>query len=508
MNKKLLSLTALWLVIFGVLNFFASGRYTLALAGWIAPVFALRYLYIHPQRRRFFYFYLILWLSLAIPWYGATPMFGPAHFIFMAVNALIGAIPFFFDSWLTSRLRHSDGRLPFIATFTFPLVVTAIEFLTSSASPLGNFGASGYSQYGFPVLTQITAVTGMLGLTFLIAWFPAIVNWAWANEFAWARVRAGVVTFAAALLLVIGYGGIRLAAAPEIGSQESVRVGAFTVTENNVGTMNTLLDEQGVAAYRQATQAVHNQYLQMTATAIADGAELILWPELAIMGVEDDVEAVITQGQKMAQNAGIYLGMPVFIVFPDSDRRTENKLYVVDPNGEIIIEHVKYGGNLLEGTLKGSGDIETVATDYGRLAGIICWDTNYPGIVRQVGQQQTDILLSPAKEWDGINPMHAEMAVFRAIENGTAVIRQADEGLSIIVDGYGRTLATGSGLADSGNYLLVDVPTSGPTTLYPVVGDMVGIIAVAGLLVLTAYTLLWARRQHHLDVPDPAVTLQ
>ncbi len=116
-----------------------------------------------------------------------------------------------------------------------------------------------------------------------------------------------------------------------------------------------------------------------------------------------------------------------------------------------------------------------------RLAGIICWDTNFPGIVRQAGQQQADILLSPSKEWPGINPMHAEMAVFRAIENGVAVIRQTDEGLSIVVDAYGRTLATGEGLADSGNYLLADVPTSSPTTLYPVIGDVVGIISDGGI---------------------------
>ena len=201
------------------------------------------------------------------------------------------------------------------------------------------------------------------------------------------------------------------------------------------------------------------------------------------------------KGQALAQENGIYLGMPTFTIFPDSEQPKENVLFVAGPDGDIVIEHVKYGGNILEGTLKGSGEIETVETEYGRLSGIICWDTNYPNIVRQVGQQQTDILLSPSKEWDGINPMHAEMAVFRALENGVSVIRQTDEGLSIVVDGYGRTLASGEGLADNGNYLLVEVPTSSPTTLYPVIGDAVGILSVAGLLVLAAYALIMGRRQ-------------
>ena len=87
------------------------------------------------------------------------------------------------------------------------------------------------------------------------------------------------------------------------------------------------------------------------------------------------------------------------------------------------------------------------------------------------------------------------MAVFRAIENGAAVIRQTDEGMSIVVDGYGRTLATGEGLADSGNYILADVPTSSPTTLYPVIGDVVGILSSVGLVVMAAYALISSRRR-------------
>ncbi|MCA9919784.1 MAG: hypothetical protein KC445_17630 [Anaerolineales bacterium] len=513
MNKQKFSEATLLLIVFGLFNLFASGHWTVAVATWIAPIFALRYLTVSQQRRKFARFFLVYWITLSIPWYGGTPIFGAAHFIFMAVNTLIAVIPYAVYQWLAPRLRRNasteqgrSGRLPFIATLIFPLAGTTSEFLLSSASPIGNFGAAGYSQYGLPVLTQLTAVTGMLGLTFLLAWFPAVINWAWENEFNWARVRAGVATFAVVLLAVIGYGAVRLATAPEIGTQETVRVASFTLVETHMGDLNTLLEEEGVDAYRQATQSVHAQYLQMTETAVADGANIILWPELAITGVAEDVQATIEKGQALAQEAGVYLAMPVFITYPDSDRTWENKLYVAGPDGRIIIEHVKYGGNLLEGTLKGSGEIEVVETPYGNLAGIICWDTNYPTIVSQIGRQKTDILLSPSKEWDGINPMHAEMAVFRAIENGAAVIRQTDEGLSIVVDGYGRTLATGEGLVADGNYLLVDVPTSSPTTIYPVVGDAIGVVAAAGLVVLAIYALLASRRQRQ-EMVETAVAM-
>lgn len=506
MKQKLFSTTTLWLLIFGLLNLFVSGRWTVAVAAWVAPIFALRYLYVHPQRRKFFYYFLVFWITLSIPWYGATPFFGPAHFIFMIVTALIGSVPLFVDRWLAPKLRRNSS-LPFIATLIYPAAGTALELFTSSGSPLGNFGATGYSQYGIPVLTQITAITGMLGLTFLVSWFPAIVNWAWDNGFVWRRVRTGVAAFGVILLLVVGYGTIRLAAAPAVGAQESVTVASFTLVENQVGELNSLLAEEGTAAFRAETQPIHAQYLAKSEEAIAAGAEIILWPELAIIGVEEDVQTVLTQGQAMAQNAGVYLAMPVMIHFPNSDRLIENKLFVAGPDGRFVIEHTKYGGNLVEGTLAGSGEIQAVDTAYGTLAGIICWDTNFPSTVRQVGQQQTDILLSPSKEWDAINPMHAEMAVFRAIENGAALIRQTDEGLSIVVDGYGRTLASGEGLAADGNDLLVEVPTNSPTTIYPVIGDVVGIVATVGLVVLSIYALFIARRYHRREEPETAVAI-
>lgn len=505
MNKKVFSSPMFLLIVFGLINLFSSGRWTIAAATWIAPIFALRYLAVSTHKRRRLYFFLVLWLSMAIPWYGATPIFGPAHFIFMAVQALIGVIPIVVHRLLVPRLRH-NGRLPFVSTLIFPLAGTVLEFISSSANPIGNFGAAGYSQFGVPVLTQITAVTGMLGLTFLVAWFPAIVDWAWDNEFAWTRIRTGVIAFAVTMVVVIGYGTARLATAPEVGSQETVRVASFTLTEIHVGELFNLLEEEGVDAYRQTTQAIHEQYLQMTETAIADGAKIIVWPELALIGVEEDVQAAIVQGQTLAEAGGVYLAMPVFIAFPNSDRTMENKLFVAGPDGRIVYEHVKYGGNILEGTVKGSGEIQVIETPYGNLAGIICWDTDYPNIVTQVGQQQTDILLSPAKDWEGINPIHAEMAVFRAIENGTAVIRQSDEGMSIVVDGYGRTLATGEGLVDNGNYLITEVPTTSPTTLYPVVGDVVGILATVSLVGLAIYAWLLGRRNQEELLETAVVT--
>jgi hypothetical protein len=42
----------------------------------------------------------------------------------------------------------------------------------------------------------------------------------------------------------------------------------------------------------------------------------------------------------------------------------ENVVRIVDPNGDVVLTHVKYGGNDFESTLKGDSVLQTVDTPY------------------------------------------------------------------------------------------------------------------------------------------------
>jgi apolipoprotein N-acyltransferase len=488
MKKQSLTMTIIWLAIFGLLNLFSSGRWTMAVAAWVAPIFALRFLHTHKGRRTFRMFFLVNWVTLSIAWYGATPVWGAAHFIFMGVNALIGSLPFFFDHWLVSRIE-GDGRSPFGVTLVYPLAATAVEYVAVAANPIGNFGAAGYGQYGVTPIMQLAAVTGMLGISLLVAWFASVVNWAWCQEFSWQRVKVGVMTYAALLLAVVGYGVVRMAAAPE--STSTVEIASFTLVDINMQEMNGLLagDREG---FRSETQAIHARYLAETEKAAGEGASIVVWPEMAGLGLESDVAALVAAGRTLAQVEGIYLAMPTMTLYPDSERPAENVLKMAGPDGEIVLEHVKYGGNMIEGSLKGSGQLQVVETPFGKLSAVICWDTNYPAIIRQAGEQGVDILLSPSLEWSGIDPMHGEMSAFRAVENGMSVVRQADKGLSLVTGPYGRTLAT-AGAGDS--HMRAAVPTSGVSTPYVQVGDAAGVAALVGTVIVLIWGVATGRRR-------------
>jgi apolipoprotein N-acyltransferase len=255
--------------------------------------------------------------------------------------------------------------------------------------------------------------------------------------------------------------------------------------------MNALLAADR-SAYQAQTRQIHADYLAATETAVADGAKIVVWPEAAGLGLEEDVTALVRAGQSLAQQEEIYLAMPTLTLYPEGERPAENMLQIADPQGEIVLEHIKYGGSLLEGSLAGSGVLQTVETPYGTLSGIICWDTDFPGVVRQAGQQGVDIMLSPSLEWVGIDPLHGEMAAFRAVENGMTVVRQADMGWSVAFDGYGRTLASAETEAP---ILQVTVPTQGVNTMYARIGDVFGLLAVAGVVVCSVLALVARRRE-------------
>jgi apolipoprotein N-acyltransferase len=87
---------------------------------------------------------------------------------------------------------------------------------------------------------------------------------------------------------------------------------------------------------------------------------------------------LIARGQEITRQEGIYLAMPIGTGY-QGGRPFENKLIVVDPAGQIALEHYKYGGATIEGFKPGDGVLRTVETPFGTLSGIICWDTDAAG---------------------------------------------------------------------------------------------------------------------------------
>jgi apolipoprotein N-acyltransferase len=115
-------------------------------------------------------------------------------------------------------------------------------------------------------------------------------------------------------------------------------------------------------------------------------------------------------------------------------------------------------------------------------------------LVRQAGRAGVDVLLVPSSDWGPVGPMHADMAVMRAIENGVSVLRPTRKGISLAVDPHGRTLASADYFAGDDQTMLAAVPTEGVTTAYPLLGDAVAWVSIAGVIVAAGALVVRRRR--------------
>jgi apolipoprotein N-acyltransferase len=165
-------------------------------------------------------------------------------------------------------------------------------------------------------------------------------------------------------------------------------------------------------------------------------------------------------------------------------------VHVIDPSGDVVLEHVKFGGTQFEGSLTGSGELQTAETPYGKISAVICWDADFPNVIEQAGEQNVDLLFIPSNDWLAVKDIHAGMASFRAVENGMAIYRQTGSGVSSVIDAYGRTIHRVDAFHEesAGNFAAVRVVSTSigsVNTLYPVLGDVVGhimLVLFVGLL--------------------------
>lgn len=471
----------LWLVIGTLLSLFAGPRWIIPLAAWLAPVFLMRFM----RAQRVLWGAILLVISLIVTTrigvQDVMPLPTSATIPTIAILSLIPAIPYLADRLLARRLPG------LAATLVFPLAMTTLSFVDTATNPMGNWGAVGYTEYGNLPLMQLVSITGLLGLTFLITWFGPIANWIWDQSLARRDIWRGVALYGGILVLVLGFGMVRLAFFPlEPGT---VRIASINVRDIDIGELGKLFGTDR-EAFRQGTEELHDRYFQDTIREAQAGAKIVLWSEGAGLGDETGEAALIARGQEVARQEEIYLAMSVVTVYQDPQRLPENKLLIVDPAGDVVLEHYKYGGAVIEGFLPGDRILRSVETPYGTLSGIICWDADFPAVVRQAGRNGADILLVPGRDWRQIDPLHTHMAVFRAIENGVSLVRQVDHGLSLAVDPYGRVQAAQDHFAGSEQVMVAQVPTHGVSTIYPVIGDLAGWLAVVGLVVIVVWAVV------------------
>lgn len=476
----------LWLVLAAVLTIFIGGKWNLPLAAWIAPIFFIRFFRESDKAGRNF---LLMWIASAIAttiaWNGAT-FFPPAMEVgFFLLITPIGLIPYIVDRMYFQRFGSNSWM-----TLVFPIAMTAVDFFSSSGSPFGSSGATAYTQRGFTPIMQIAAVTGLWGITFVMSWFASLANHVWESGLKFTRfslTSAGAL----ALILVIGFGRTLLPTQPE----QTAVISGFSLPNGTLSSFSSQLNDGDEESFRQAADELNPRQLDQIRTMAQAGANIVVLQEAAGMGLTDQVEKLISDAAVIAKEENIYIVLPTFDL---GKSPAVNAVHIIDPQGEVVLSHIKYGGNMFEGTLKGDGVLQTVDTPYGRLSAVICWDADFPAVMKQAGEQNIDLLFLPSHDWLGVRDIHSGMATFRAVENGMTIFRQTGQGVSLVSDAYGNVLNRVDTFEESNEDFIgiqkVETPIGSVNTLYPAIGDIFGNVMLVGLLGLVVGLFVTRKR--------------
>lgn len=318
---------------------------------------------------------------------------------------------------------------------------------------------------------QLASITGTFGITFLIVWFGSFVNWIYDNIKNFDTIKRPVILYLILMISVFTFGSLRLIL-PD-SNQGTVRIAGVHVFDlrGQEGQAVMTAASNDFDRFIEMSSDIQSRLFEVTQREAQAGAKIVVWSEISPPVAKKDELKLLEKAKKQAKELGIYLVICPYVVSPEAI--DENKLYIFSPEGKLVIEHYKYGGNLIEGTVKGTGILQTVDTPYGRLSGVICWDQDFPVVMRQAGQNDVDIMLAPTADWKEIDPLHSMVGMTRAIENGYSLFRQDVNGLSIAVNPQGETLAKMDHYISSGSEwtMVAEVPINGVSTLYPAIGD-------------------------------------
>jgi apolipoprotein N-acyltransferase len=336
---------------------------------------------------------------------------------------------------------------------------------------------------------------------FLMAWLAPVASEVWEGGLARRVLRRSVLPFAAVLAGVLIYGSVRVAflapAAP------TVRVALLAADRRLTQALDlpwlselAAGDDAVRAAARAQFEPITTDLFERTRQQARAGAKIVTWGENSIYVLKEDEPRLLAQAGALAREEGIYLQMGLI----SSLRSTgfpvaENRAVLIDPSGQVAWDYhksVNFGGDL-QNVANGPGRVPVIDTPYGRLAAVICFDADFPGLVRQAGQARADILLVPSKDWKPIDVMHSQATTFRALENGLALVRPNEEGQSIAVDAYGRVLAAADYFATDEMTIVANVPMRSVATLYVLLGDSLAYLCLVGLAGLMGLALIRGR---------------
>lgn len=386
----------------------------------------------------------------------------------------------------------------------FAVLWSAAEWVRGHALTGLPWNLVGYAwSGGFPgsiALLQTTAVTGIYGLsllTTLAGALPALLSARRLLPGSPLRTLGPVIAAAILLLVPAAGGALRLALAPTELTGTWLRLVQPSIAESS--KWNPVVSEDNF-----------HRLIDLSTAPAHHPLAAVLWPEAAstyFLGRD----SVHRQAVASVAPKGGYVITGALRAEPPSGppERIFNSIEAVDAAGNIRVIYdkshlVPFGEymplrsvlpfqKLTPGRIDlspGPGPRTLSLPGLSPFGAIVCYEAIFPGAVVDEAHRPDWIFNATNDAWYGRSSgpyQHFAIARTRAVEEGLPLVRDANNGISGVVDPEGRVLARTA--LNAVGYADIQLPAPGPRTPYSRAGDWIFL----GMLLVTLIPVLWRR---------------
>ena len=428
-----------------------------------------------PLRRSFTIAYIcgVLWYLGNCYWirdtmrhYGDLPPLVP-ELLLLAFSLVLGL--YFGLFGLCVALVRQAGRSTQLALAAAPFLWAALELAASRVTSVP-WDQLGYSQVDNAVLSRLAPWTGVYGISFLLVAVNALIAGGMTLPQLRQRWTWGV---SGAVLTIAGVAGIFVSPPRPAATATAVLVQPnLDVSANNdwassewnrhIAEFTHLAGEQ-CKTYIAGIPQTHAPSGEIVCPPYPTHPDLVVWPEAPSPFFEEDVrfqKAMIDLARTV--QAPLIIGGLAADYSPERNGWLDyNAAMVIGPSGERVgrydkIHLVPFGEyipfqDLLTFAHKLTGRVSTFSRGQerkvfrlnGHRYGIfICYEAVFADEVREFAQMGAEVLVNISDDgWYGDTSapwQHLNMARMRAIENRRWLLRDTNNGVTAVIDPYGR----------------------------------------------------------------------
>jgi apolipoprotein N-acyltransferase len=361
-------------------------------------------------------------------------------------------------TWMVQRLsRQGMGWALAGAPFLWISTEVLRAYLPEISFP---WGLLGYPAAGNPALVQLTTITGIYGVSFLVAVFNSLLIWILTATAEQKKTRMAILAGVLAVLLAVQHFGP--AFVPHAEAHHIARVVQPNFPENEQYVGDWYVDHRADLA--QLDQ------LSLRTLPGAQKPDLLIWPEApapfsfqdprfgpyisrlatefqnpVVVGVID-WKPILESGRGVPRTGLVPYNSAALLNGLGQKTFLYDKIHLV-PFGEyepfpLIHQVVTSVSEEVGGFRKGKDRSVGKFPNGNTFSIFICYEAIYAGEIRQFANNGAQLLINVSNDgWFGKSEaaeQHIRMARVRAVENRRWLLRDTNSGITASIDPYGN----------------------------------------------------------------------